>query len=219
MLYHREVSENFTSAFFPPFPVNFSSKHLDFGLAFYEDFHVACYATTFCFVELCYDSWGWGSMISVFPSAFFLGFNDSSHPLSPAEGTTVWVTTYKFRVNIYRAYMALFCMSFMAVWYRRKSESWEHQSHIVYVQWAMIIRKPARRYALRYSYKLSKELNNDAAAMKDLTDIMKSSETGLVHLWHSQTWQRNHSLASLNESRCRGKWFATNQDIWSRILP
>ena len=40
---------------------------------------------------------------------------------------------------------------------------------------------------LSYSYKLSKELNNDAAAMKDLTDIMKSSETGLVHLWHSQT--------------------------------
>lgn len=144
-LYFREVSENFTSAFFFLFPVNFSSKHLDFGLAFYEDHHVACYATTFCFVELCYDSWGWGFMISVFPSAFFLGFNDSTHPLSSAEGTTVWVTTYKFRVNIYLAYMALFSMSPMAVWYRGKSESWEHQSHIVYVQWEMLIRKPARR--------------------------------------------------------------------------
>lgn len=144
MLYFREVSENFASAvfFFFLFPVNFSTKHLDFGSAFYEDLHVACYATTFCFVKLCYDSWGWGSMISVFPSAFFLGFNDSIHPLSPAEGTTVWVTTYKFRVNIYLAYMALFSMT---VWYRGKSESWEHQSHIVYVQWAMIIGKSARR--------------------------------------------------------------------------
>lgn len=135
----------FCCFFFFLFPVNFSTKHLDFGSAFYEDLHVACYATTFCFVKPCYDSWGWGSMISVFPSAFFLGFNDSIHPLSPAEGTTVWVTTYKFRVNIYLAYMALFSMSPMAVWYRGRSDSWEHQSHIVYVQWVMIIGKSARR--------------------------------------------------------------------------
>lgn len=61
-------------------------------------------------------------------------------------------------------------------------------------------------HALRYSYKSSKELNHDAAAaMKDLAVSMKSSDTGLVHLWHSQTWQRDHSLASLDEFRCQGK--------------
>lgn len=154
-------------------------------------------------------------MISVFPSAFFLGFNDSIYPLSPAEGTTVWVMTYKSRVNICLAYMTFFSMYTLQGCMIQRGK-WILGIPITYSLGTIgnENQKTSKEtevcgHVLRYNCILSKKLNNDdAALMVDLAAIMKSSETRWVNLWHSQTWQRHHSLASLNgpatECRCQG---------------